>query len=108
MDTSDSGLRPGKPEMGLSENSGTVFGGPYNKGPTIKGTLFWGPYNKDPTIKGTLFWGPYNIIIGSYYLAYYIRVPYYRHNPPNSCNQGGMWEARASGHFGFRGLGFQV
>ena len=31
--------------------------------PKIRGTVFWGPYNKDP---------------GSYYLGYYIRVPYFR------------------------------
>ena len=36
--------------MGLSENSGTLFWGPYNKDPTIKGTILGPPIFGNPHI----------------------------------------------------------
>ena len=35
-------------DMGLSENWGTLFGGPYNKDPTIEGTILGSPIIGNP------------------------------------------------------------
>ena len=38
-------------EVGLSENSGTLFWGPYNKDPTVQGTGLGSPIFGNPNIE---------------------------------------------------------
>ena len=63
--------------MGVSENRGTLFGGPYNKDPTIYGTILGSPIfgNSHIKVHSALPIGPKVAPFGGSYLDFYKVIP---------------------------------